>query len=84
MKTCDAVLLFWGAGDEAWKSHQENDLRKNQGLRQKPLRATYTYLAEPETDDKEFMILSEEPNVIDGQAGFSEAAMEAFVQAVNA
>jgi len=84
MKTCDVVLLFWGAGDEAWKSHQENDLRKNQSVRQKPLRAVYTYLAEPTNDDKEFTLELEEPNLIDGLAGFSEAAMEVFVQAVNA
>jgi hypothetical protein len=25
---CDAILLYYGAGDEAWKFHQQNDLRK--------------------------------------------------------
>lgn len=84
MKTCDAVLLFWGAGDEAWNSHQENDLRKSKGLREKPFRATYTYLAEPKTDDKDFMVEVEERNIIDGQTGFGAEAMEAFTQAANA
>jgi hypothetical protein len=82
--SCDAVLLFYGAGDEAWKRAIYDELKKMAGYRgAKPQPAIYTYLAEPRTSDKEDLIEMEEPNLIDGLAGFSEAAMAKFLQAVN-
>src|SRR5205085_1636237 len=30
---CDAVMLFYGAGDEAWKRAMDNELRKMAGYR---------------------------------------------------
>jgi TIR domain len=82
--TCDAVILFYGAGDEAWKFHQQNELKKIQGLRsEKPLTAIYTYLAGPATDDKELLLTLDEPNLINSLSGFSEPAMEAFLTAVG-
>ena len=83
--TCDAVILFYGAGDEAWKFHQQNEIKKIQGLRsEKPLMASYTYLAGPATDDKELLLTLDEPNLINSLSGFSEQAMEAFLLAVGA
>jgi hypothetical protein len=83
LSQCDAVLLFYGAGDEAWNHTAENELRKMKGYRGgKPLLANYKYLAEPATDDKKELI-ELEPNVVDGLKGFSEKAMEAFVKAVR-
>lgn len=82
---CDAVMLFYGAGDEAWKHTLDNELRKIPGYRGgKPLLVRYTYLAEPKTPDKEDLIDMEESHLIDGLEGFSEAALAAFVQAMNA
>ena len=49
----------------------------------KPLMARHTYLADPRTADKEDLIDMEEPNLIDGLEGFSEAEMAAFVQAMK-
>jgi hypothetical protein len=84
MTTCDAVLLFYGAGEEAWKRTLDNELKKMPGYRgEKPLPDSYTYLAAPKTADKEDLIDMEEPNLIHGLEGFSEAAMAAFVQAMN-
>jgi hypothetical protein len=69
--TCDALILFYGAGDEAWKFHQQNELKKIQGLRsEKPLMASYTYLAGPATDDKELMLTLDGPNLINSLSGF--------------
>ncbi len=83
LKSCDAVLLFYGAGDEAWKRTIDNDLKKVMGYRAgKPLKVSYTYLAGPKTIDKEEMIAMEEPNLIDGVEGFSEPLMESFIQAI--
>jgi hypothetical protein len=74
---CDAVILFYGAGDEAWKRSVESDLKKMKGYRgEKPLLASYIYLAEPFTDDKKELIELEEPNLIKGLDGFSEAEMK--------
>jgi hypothetical protein len=85
LAACDAVLLFYGAGDEAWKRTIDNELKKTAGYRDgKPLRARYTYLAGPRTSDKEDLIDMEERGLIDGLGGFQEAAMTEFMQAVTA
>jgi hypothetical protein len=47
------------------------------------LPASYTYLADPKTADKEDLIEMEEPNLINGLEDFSEAEMAAFAQAMN-
>jgi hypothetical protein len=84
MINCDAVILFYGAGDEAWKRTLDNELKKMPGYRGgKPLRASYTYLADPKTADKADLIDMEEPNLINGLDDFVEAEMAAFVQAMN-
>ena len=84
LTTCDAVLLFYGAGDEAWKRTIDNDLKKMPGYRSgKPLLASYTYLAAPKTSDKEDFIDMGEPNLINGIEDFSEAAMAALMQAMK-
>ena len=84
MTTCDAVILFYGSGDEAWKRTGDNELRKMPAYpRDKPLLASYTYLAEPKTSDKEDLIDIGEPHVIDGLAGFLETEMAAFLRDVK-
>jgi hypothetical protein len=84
LTTCDAVIVFYGAGDEAWKRTVDNELKKMPGYRGgKPLLATYTYLAAPETSDKEDLLDMEEANLINGLEGFSAAAMDAFMQTMN-
>jgi hypothetical protein len=78
---CDAVLLFYGAGDEAWKATVESDLKKMKAYRgDTPLLSTY--LAEPATDDKRDLIELEEANLIDAMAGFSEAKMKPLLTAL--
>ncbi|MHC4070957.1 MAG: toll/interleukin-1 receptor domain-containing protein [Planctomycetota bacterium] len=84
LTSCDAIIVFYGVGDEAWKRTIDNDLKKMPGYRGgKPLLASYTYLANPKTADKEDLIDVEEPNLINGLADFSEAEMSAFVQALK-
>lgn len=78
---CDAVLLFYGAGDEAWKRMVESDVRKSQAYRgDRPAPVRYTYLAEPSTDEKTELIELEEPNLVGALTGFSEPAMAPFVK----
>jgi hypothetical protein len=81
LTTCDAVLLYYGAGDEAWKRAIDNDLKKMAGYREgKPLLASYTYLAAPKTTDKEDLLEMEEPNLINGLDDFPEVAMAGLMQ----
>jgi len=84
LTNCDAVILFYGSGDEAWKRTIDNELKKMPGHRSgKPLLASYTFLADPKTTDKEDLIEMEEPNLINGLGDFSDTMMTAFVQAMN-
>ena len=83
MTSCDAVMVFYGAGDEAWKRTIDSELKKMPGYRGgRSLLASATYLAEPKTSDKEDLIDMEEPNLIDGLEGFPEAEVAAFVQSI--
>ena len=84
LTNCDAIILFYGAGNEAWKRTIANDLKKMPGYRsEKPLLASYIYLADPKTTDKEDLIDMEESNLINGFGEFSEAVMTAFVKALD-
>lgn len=84
LTNADAVILFYGAGDEAWKRAIDNDLKKMPGYRGgKPLLASYTYVADPGTTDKEDLIDMDEPNLINGLGDFSDARITAFVDAMN-
>jgi hypothetical protein len=84
LSTCDAAIVFYGAGDEGWKRSVDADLRKAAGYRtsKTPL-APYTYLAEPATADKTDLVDLEEPRLIDCLSGFSEAAIADFVSATT-
>jgi hypothetical protein len=82
--TCDAVMLFYGAGDEAWKRTIDHDLKKMAGYREgRPVLARCTYLAAPKTTDKEDLIDMGEPDLIDGLNAFSEEGMTAFMRAMT-
>ena len=84
MTNCEAVILFYGAGDEAWKRTLDTELKKMPGYRSgKPLLASYTFLADPQSTDKEDLIDMEEPNLINGLGDFSDTMMTAFVQAMK-
>jgi hypothetical protein len=81
---CDAAILFYGVGDEAWRCTVENDLRKANGCRgEKPPFVSFTYISGPASDDKRDMIELEEPNIINGIQGFSEAAVQPLLDAVQ-
>jgi TIR domain-containing protein len=84
MTNADAVILFYGAGDQAWKRTIDNELKKMRSYRSgKPLSASYTFLADPKTTDKEDLIDMEEPNLINGFGDFSDAIMAPVVQAMK-
>ena len=80
MATCDAVVLFYGAGDEVWKRTLDNELKKMPSYRDgKPLLVRVTYLAAPMTPDKQDLIDMEEPHLMNSLEGFSEVEMGAVM-----
>ena len=84
LSRCDAVMIFYGAGDESWKGSVDSELRKASGYRaSKKPPTTFTYLSEPATDDKTELIELEEPRLIDALYGLSEATFADFVNAVS-
>jgi hypothetical protein len=84
LTTCDAVLIFYGAGDEAWKRTTETDLQKIKSFRPgKPLLNIFTYLAAPMTGHKQDYIDMGEENLIMGLETFTEAAMQPLVETVK-
>lgn len=84
LTTCDAVILFYGAGNEAWKRTMDNELKRMPGYRNgKPLLASYTYLADPKTSEKEDLLDMEEPRLINGFGDFAETALTEFIQALH-
>ena len=77
----DAMILYYGAGDEAWKFHQLNDLRKQAagGTR----RSDWICLAPPSTPDKELLQSLAEPNLIDARAGVSDTMLQPLLAALR-
>jgi len=78
--SANAVFFYYGAGDEAWKYYQLNELHKARASQ--PGTATeVVWVAPPETDDKAMLLMVGDGNVIDGQGGFSDTALEALLGA---
>ncbi|MBC7779269.1 MAG: hypothetical protein H7125_04115 [Proteobacteria bacterium] len=84
LATCDAVILFYGAGDEAWKYHQENELRKMAGLHvSHSAPPVHLYVSAPASPDKELLVSLQEPNLIDGSGGLAVEALAPFIAALR-
>lgn len=82
--TCHGTVLFFGAGDGAWRRHQLGELDRIQSSRpDRPFLAKITYLSGPETVDKKFLRLKKEPNLVDGAGGFQPAALQSFLKALQ-
>jgi len=80
LAACDLVLIYYGAGDEAWKAAIDSDHRKIRAYRgSKPLPPRFTYLAEPYTEHKQDLLDMDEPYLIDCIASFKEASMAEFL-----
>ncbi len=78
---CDAVLVYYGGGTEAWKASVDSDLRRAAALRPgRPLAAVFTWLAEPATAAKADLVDMAEPDLLDGRAGFADALVEPLLR----
>ena len=74
--SCDALLLFYGAGDEAWKRTTDSELQKRRGQRSGPALPLFTWLAEPGTPDKADLADLADPGLIDARAGFDAGLLQ--------
>ncbi len=81
LRACDAVIVFYGKGDEFWKRSKISELKKmNSYKRTKPLLANFLYLASPDTIDKKELIELGTPHIINGLNGFSGDLMNDFIK----
>lgn len=81
---CDAVLVFYGAGEETWKRAVDGEMLKLPGYHpNKFAPPVFTYLSGPATPDKQ-EVLELESDVIDGLSGFTEGALTPLLQKLGA
>ncbi len=74
---CDALILFYGAGDEVWKFHQHSELRKLASAAGGALRGSeWLCLAPPASADKSLLQALGEPKLIDALGGWSQVALQ--------
>ena len=80
---CDAVLIYYGTGTDAWKQSVDRDVEKAKGRRGwRKLRAVFNWIAAPTSDDKDDIIAEGTTvNLLDGRGGISERLIETVVKA---
>jgi hypothetical protein len=62
---CDEIWLYYGTGDEAWKYHQQNELRRIRALRPGvPMPPDTIVIAAPNTEDKDVLVQVGEPGCV--------------------
>lgn len=84
LRDCRAVLVFYGAGDEAWYRSVTIDLRRAPAYRDgRPLPPPLIYLASPSSDDKDDMVELEEPHLLDGRDGFSPELLQPLLAEID-
>ena len=83
LRTCDAVLLYYGAAKKPWFEEKLSELRKIFGQgRTRPFLAKVALVAEPDTPDKA-LILTREVEVQRMMGPFSPDAVDGLVRAVE-
>jgi len=84
IRRCSGLLLFYGAGEEAWFRAVRSDHRKISTYRVGlPPVPRYIYLAEPDNPMKQDLVDMEEPGLIDGRMGFNASLLTPFFQAMG-
>jgi hypothetical protein len=80
LRSCDAVLIYYGAANECWLRRKMREVQKSPGYgRNEPLRAFAICLAPPKTFQKE-IFQTHEASVVDQLNGFSADALLSFVR----
>ena len=80
LKICDAVIIYYGAGNYRWTGSMKSDLLRLPALgRSKPLLEKAIYIAAPGDKDKE-TFKANDFKIINGIAGFNEDLFNEFIQ----
>ncbi len=78
LRDCDAVLIYYGQGNELWLRTKLRELQKAAGYgRTKPMLAKAVYVAGPETDQKQ-RFRTQQTMVIKNFEEFSPRVLEPF------
>ena len=84
VRLCDATILFYGAGDEAWRRTVESNLRKASAYReQRAAVNSFIFLAPPITEDKDELIELGEPNLFNGLDGLNETELQDMLRVLK-
>jgi TIR domain len=84
LRTCDAALIFYGAGNECWIRRKLRELQKSAGYgRSKPIPVVGIALLAPRTADKE-QFRSHESLVMPQFEGFTPGSLQQFVSRLQA
>lgn len=69
LTSCDVLLIYYGAGNEAWRRAVESDLRKLNAYRDgREAPFVKTYVAEPSSIDKDDLVEFSTTETVDGRA----------------
>lgn len=80
LKSCDAVLVYYGEANEFWLRTKLRDLQKAFGYgRQRPFLAKAVFLADPERPDKE-RFRAHDIMILDGFGQFEPSKLQPFVE----
>ncbi len=80
LRSADAVIIFYGAGNEVWLRRKLRELQRSGGLgREKPWLGRAIYVAGPPTPQKERLRTLEATVLHEGNAGFQAPVIDAFL-----
>lgn len=81
---CDATILFYGAGDEAWKRSMDNEMKRSRAYRAGNMPALhYTCLAQPVTSDKQELLDLDAPRLVNGLSGVDPDQIDALLDTLS-
>ncbi len=74
---CDAVLIYYGRGTDAWKQSIDHDVAKARGRHGRKVHTVFNWIAAPNSDDKDVIVAEgAAANLIDGRDRFSEKLVD--------
>jgi hypothetical protein len=80
LRSADAVIIFYGAGNEVWLRRKLRELQRSGGLgREKPWLGRAIYVAGPATPQKERLRTLEATVLHEGAAGFQAQVIDTFL-----
>jgi len=80
---CDAVLLFYGTGDDAWRFRHLNELQERANPGASARCPIWICLAPPTTPDKDLLQACSECPLIDARSGLSEIVVQPLLSALS-